>query len=160
DDVLVAGQHQALLGSIAELQQVLRFDSDGLHRFDRPEDEMKPGAGGARIFAEVQHDALLFGAYHINRVVEPDGKDKQQREKPGHSTAGTAGQGRFELVLDALNQILQIGRRARSAAAGAIGALAPWAAPAAARPSAAPALILPWHEMLSSPPYGGLRSYK
>jgi hypothetical protein len=151
DDVLVARECEALLRRVAELQQVLRLDRHGFNRFDRPKDEVKARTGRAGVFAEIQDDALLLRPDDVDRIVEPDCGNQENRQQPGHAASASTRKRRFELVLHTLNKIFEIRRGSGIAAAGTIGALAPRPLAPTAGPTSTP-LILPWHSLLPREP--------
>ncbi len=139
DDVLVAGEHQALLRHVADggaAAQVLHHahadvdlvDAQGLRR-QRRLDRIRQVIVQSRFHlahggAEAQHHAELVGLDAEEAGKQPDGDRGQHDEGKPLAAEAAARQHRAQLVLAAAQKFLEIGRRrARWLLARAPGAL-------------------------------------
>ncbi len=156
DDILVAGEHQALFGHVADgarglavLGRAAHADLDAvdaghlrqLDRLDRiGPAEVEAGRQQAHELAEAQHDAELLRIDAHREAEKADEGDERHGEQDREGSAhAPAGNGLADAVLAAAQNFLKVGLLA-----GAAGARAPRPA-AAAFPTAAAALIAPRH---------------
>ena len=159
DDVLVAGEHEALRRNVARgsaAARILQHSNadvgtiDARHlRRERGLDRIRPviveaGLGQIDELAEAQHDALLVRVHAIEARQQPDDNQRKHDEHAA-AAAKAARQKRAQPILAAADQVLKIGRswsaRLRSRAPRAPRA----AASATPRPTT---LVLPRHTNL------------
>ena len=147
DDVLVAGQHQALFrhvtnGAAAPRRIVDQRHADGdggdaqclwqQHGLDRiGQMIVQAGLHGADMLAEAQHDAELFGLHPEEARQQPERDDEQHDQRDADAGEIAARHDLLEAVLAAPQKVFQIRRprpdRLRAVAPWSLRTRAPWA---------------------------------
>ncbi len=131
DDVLVAGQHLALVAFGADVDLADGADLRLLHAFDRPEGEVQARLGGPGVLAEAQHDAALVRLNLIDAVDANEAGENENRNDPGKPAAAPTGNDLLQLVLTLADEFIEVRRRGSTATAAAAtralrSALPPW----------------------------------